>query len=51
MGHTPARKGVAQRSCHRLLTDHLIEALRAPFTSKDLIRHGTGSNLKVESEK
>ena len=38
-----AGDGVAQRVDHATLADHLVEPLRAPLASEDLIGHGTGT--------
>ncbi len=35
-----ARERIAQRTRHRLLSDDVVELLRAPLTRDDLVRHG-----------
>ena len=40
LGEPAAFQRVAQRTRHRLLSDHVVELLRPPFARDYLVRHG-----------
>ncbi len=49
LSQTPARQSVPKRSCHRLLPDDIVELLRPPLASDDLVGHlGYGLNRGPE---